>query len=169
MHGFSHFVDIGAEIIIAGTTDLLRCDRSCNVSFHRVMWYKNGSPLDLSQTRYGLARNGMLLYLERVTPADSGEYTCEVQIGETTYQRYCRLEVLDSQRRNSPTCCRPVIRSDHYYIVFPVSCSFRLRKKLHEKAVCSQRKVYLRWTVSMAGYALFSTSWSALWRSPGIH
>ena len=162
---------MGGEVTIAGATGLLRCDRSCNVSSVRTTWYKNGSPLNLSQTRYGLASNGMLLYLEKVTPIDSGEYTCEMQVGETTYQRYCSLEVMESQSKSSPSCCRLV---DLHYVemlqccTMFVSCSFGLWEKLCKKTTCSQRSFDLRWPISMAGYALFSIPGAILWRSSSL-
>ena len=91
---------------IAGETTLFRCDRSCNASFQRVTWFKNGYPIDFSQTRYGLARNGMLLYVEKLTTADAGEYICDVHVGGAIYQRYGNLEAIDSQNRNFPACCK---------------------------------------------------------------
>ena len=164
-------VDMGGEVTLAEATALIRCDRSCSASFKflRVMWFKNGSPLDLSQTRYGLARKGMLLYVEKLTPADSGEYTCKVHVGQTTYyQRYCSLEVIDSQIRNTPLCCMPADSIPISLLYVECFFSFGLWTKLLAKAICSPRYFDLCWPISMAGYALFFTSWSVLWRSPRL-
>ena len=98
-------------MVAAGSTALFRCDRSCNVSFQRVTWFRNNALLVFSQTRYGLVHNGMFLYVERVTTADAGEFMCEVHVGEAAYQRYGSLEVTDSQSRNLPACCKQYIYS----------------------------------------------------------
>ena len=107
---------------ITGATVLFRCDRSCNVSFRNVTWLKNGSPLDISGTRYGLARNGLLLYIEEVTTGDSGEYACKLQVGKTVYQRYGSLEVMDTHGRNSLACCKHVDSIADLLLYEPCSC-----------------------------------------------
>ena len=89
---------------VVGATTLFRCDRRCNASFQRITWYKNGSPLDLSSTRYGLSSGGMLLYVEKVTTTDAGEYICEGHVEGSTYQRHGSLEVFG----NFSACCKQV-------------------------------------------------------------
>ena len=98
---------------ITGTTAHFRCDDSCNfdVSCSRVTWYKNGALVNVntSQNRYGLVKDGVLLYLEHLTSADTAEYTCQIQVGRTTFNRSGSLEVVDFQKTNlvsSASCCK---------------------------------------------------------------
>ena len=95
---------MGSETAIVGATVLFRCDRGCNISFLNVKWYMNGSPLDYSQTRYGLASNGMLLYVENVTSDYSGDYKCVVTVGRNVYERYGNLKVVDCPPELNEPC-----------------------------------------------------------------
>ena len=85
-----------------------RCDSSCNVSFFAVTWYKDGTPISSFQNQYGLANDGMLLYIENLTTANTGEYACQVHSAGTTFKRYGNLEVLDVRKTNfaSSPCCK---------------------------------------------------------------
>jgi hypothetical protein len=96
--------DMGGEVTVEGATGLLRCDRRCHVADARASWRKNGSPLDLSEARYGLAKNGMLLYVENLTVHDSGEYSCKLRVGGRKYYRYSSLEVIGSRIKSQSPC-----------------------------------------------------------------
>ena len=108
---FCFNTDMGDQVAITGTTAHFRCDDSCNfdVSCSRVTWYKNGALVNTSQNRYGLANDGVLLYLERLTSADTAEYTCQVQAGRTIFNRSGSLEVVDLRKTNLAilaSCCK---------------------------------------------------------------
>ena len=106
---------MGSQVTLAGATAHFRCDSSCNVPFLTVSWYKTGDLVSSSQNKYGLDNGGMILYLENLTAADTGEYTCQVHNGEATFRRYGSLEVLDIQRANlvsSLSCCK----STYFYL-----------------------------------------------------
>ena len=62
-----------------------------------------------SQKRYGVSNDGMILYLENLTVADTAGYTCQVEVDRTTFKRYGSLEVLDTRKTNlasSASCCK---------------------------------------------------------------
>ena len=102
-------IDMEGQVTLAGATAYFRCDRSCNVSFFKVTWYKNGGLVTSSQETYGLDNNGIILYLENLTIADTGEYTCQVDDGDTSFRRYGSLEVIDVRKlyhASSSSCCK---------------------------------------------------------------
>ena len=69
------YIDMEGPMTLAGATAYFRCDRSCNVSFFKVTSYKNGALVTSSQKTYDLSNNGIILYLENLTIADTGKYT----------------------------------------------------------------------------------------------
>jgi hypothetical protein len=97
-------IDLRGQVAITGGSALFRCDHSCNVSFQNVTWLKNGAPLELPKTRFGLARNRLLLYIDEVTSDDSGDYSCQFETENEVYERHGNLEVMDVKAKNSLSC-----------------------------------------------------------------
>ena len=95
-------------VTITKAAAYFRCDSGFNVSFSTVTWYKDGTPISSFLNRYGLANDGMLLYIENLTTADMGEYACQVHSAGTTFKRYGNLEVLEVGKTNlgSSACCK---------------------------------------------------------------
>ena len=116
--------DMGGQVTLAGATAYFRCDRSCDVPFFKVTWYKNGALVSSSQKGYGLEGNGKILYFENLTITDMGEYSCEVDIGGTSFRRYGSLDVIDVRKTNlasSTSCCKSY-SSTHLYFISPTCC-----------------------------------------------
>ena len=76
--------------------------------FQHVVWYHNTVPVNISSSRIGVAKNGMLLYINKVSKNDAGEYVCVINNGKAVFRRYGNLQVTEDMfgcQQNS-RCCK---------------------------------------------------------------
>ena len=76
--------------------------------FQRVVWYHNTAPVNFSNSRIVVAKNGMLLYIDNVSKDDAGDYIYVIHKGKAVFRRYGNLQVTEDIfgcQLNS-SCCK---------------------------------------------------------------
>jgi len=80
-------------VVNVSETAVIDC-RATGTPSPAVQWLVNGQPLDRTDQRYYIARDGRTLRITDTRVADSGTYTCLAQNSVGAAERHFNLDVL---------------------------------------------------------------------------